>query len=278
MSTLPVKKIYCDTKFRRYDSKSTSDFKIDLPQTLKLPENCVCYIDDVSIPRMFYTVELGINDKLYFRLQLANGGTFDDYIITLDSKDYNGVQFAAEVQSKITAVTSGAATNVSYDAQSRKMSVSVANLDINFFTDDELKDPTYIAWNGTPYNAKDLNSANELLTNFDSSVVGNTANPAKYYLVLTPVRNIYMRSPNLSCFNTIGADGSASIIKKIPVNASPGEMITSFITSSTDFIPVNNLTLKTIEIQLVDISGKAVNLHGANCSFSLLFDILNPDQ
>ena len=57
MSSVPIKTIYCDTKFRRFDNKSTSDFKIDLPQTIKLPDNCVCYIDDVSIPRTFYIVE-----------------------------------------------------------------------------------------------------------------------------------------------------------------------------------------------------------------------------
>ena len=126
MSSLPIKKIYCDTKFRRFDSKSTSDFKIDLPQTIKLPDNCVCYIDDVSIPRTFYTVEYNVNDKLYFRLTY-NITTTIDHIITLDSTDYNGVQFAAQVQSKITAVTAGAATTCVYDSQDRKMSVSVAN-------------------------------------------------------------------------------------------------------------------------------------------------------
>ena len=42
MSSLPIKKIYWDTEFRRFDSKSTSDFEIDLPQTIKLPDNCVC--------------------------------------------------------------------------------------------------------------------------------------------------------------------------------------------------------------------------------------------
>ena len=36
------------------------------------------------------------------------------------------------MQSKITAITSGAATNCSYDSQSKIMSVSVANLDIIF--------------------------------------------------------------------------------------------------------------------------------------------------
>ena len=188
---LPVKKIYCDTKFRRSDSKSTSNFKIDLPQTLKLPDNCVFYIDDVSIPHSWHTVETGINDKLYFRLQLANGGSINDYIITLDSKTYSGTQFVAMIVSKITAATSGAATTGVYDTQSKRMSLSVANLDINFFTDKELKGN--IAWSGTAYNVNNLASANELLSNEQlPSPVGNTANPAEYYLMLTPIRNIYI--------------------------------------------------------------------------------------
>ena len=32
MSSLPIQTIHSDTKFRRFDSKSTSGFKIDLPQ------------------------------------------------------------------------------------------------------------------------------------------------------------------------------------------------------------------------------------------------------
>jgi hypothetical protein len=131
MSSLPIKKIYCDTKFRRFDSKSTSNFKIDLPQTIKLPDNCVCYIDDVSIPRTWYTVESGVNDKLYFRLTQSVSTSYD-HSITLDSKHYNGSQFAAEIQSKITAATAGAVTFCSYDTQTRKMSVSVSNQDIKF--------------------------------------------------------------------------------------------------------------------------------------------------
>ena len=222
---LPVKKIYCDTKFRRSDSKSTSNFKIDLPQTLKLPDNCVFYIDDVSIPHSWHTVETGINDKLYVRLQLANGGSINDYIITLDSKTYSGTQFVAMIVSKITSITGGAATTGVYDTQSKRMSVSVANLDINIFTDNELKGN--IGWTGSSYNVKNLASANELLSNEQlPSPVGNTASPAEYYLMLTPIRNIYMRSPNLSSFNTIGPDGSASIIKKIAVNVPPGETFT----------------------------------------------------
>ena len=277
MSTdLPVKKIYIDSKFRRVDSVSSSNFKIELPYTLTLPDDAIFYVDDVCIPHNWYTVETGINDKLYFRLQLANGGTYYDYIITLDSKNYNGVQFAAEVQSKITSVTAGAATNVTYDSQTKKMSVSVANLDINFFTDAELKGLT--SWGGSYYNPKDKSCGNDLITNVFPNVVGNTANPATYYLNLQPVRNVYMRSPNISSFNTIGCNGESSIIKKIPVSSNTGEMIFNNITSANDFLECSRATWKTLEFHLVDVNSKYINLHGANVSFSLILDKQIPDQ
>ena len=158
------------------------------------------------------------------------------------------------------------------------ISISLANLDVIILTDAELKGESNILnWGGTAYNQNNLSSSNELISNFQS-VVGNTATPAQYHINLTSVRNIYIRSPNISSFNTIGCNGESSIIKKIPINASPGEMITSFITSSTDFIPCNNLTLRTIEIQLHDVNGNLTNLHGSNWSFSILFDLMNSDQ
>ena len=278
---LPIKKIYCDTKFRRSDSKSTSNFKIDLPQTLKLPDNCVFYIDDVSIPYAWHTVIQNVNDKLYFRLSdpsyVLPEYFHADYTITLDSKTYSGTQFVAMIVSKITAVTGGAATTGAYDTQSKRMSLSVANMDINFFTDKELTGND-ISWGGISYNTANLYSANELLSNeLLPSPVGNTANPAEYYLMLTPVRNIYMRSPNLSSFNTVGCNGMSNIIKKIAVNVPPGEMITSYITSSTDYLDCSRATWKTVEVQLVDINGNDINLSGLNWSFSFLLDIMNPN-
>jgi len=276
---LPIKKIYCDTKFRRADSKSTSNFKIELPQTLKLPDNCVFYIDDVSIPYVWHTVEADVNDKMYFRL-LSSTYVWNDYIITLDSKTYSGTQFTAAVASKITAATSGAVVTASYDTQSQMMSISVSNLEFYIFTDEDMKNPLMLSfWNGSvPYDVNNLNSVNELITNFSlQSPNGTTAEPAKYHLMLTPVRNIYMRSPNMSSFNTIGCNGESSIIKKLPVNAPPGDMITSYITSSTDYLSCSRATWKSLEFIISDVNGTEIPLHGVNWSFSILLDVANPN-
>ena len=65
------------------------------------------------------------------------------------------------------------------------------------------------------YDVNNLDSVNELLTNTGNvSTIGTTSIPVQFYLNLQPVRNVYMRSPNISSFNTIGCNGESSIIKK----------------------------------------------------------------
>ena len=204
---------------------------------------------------------------------------WNDYIITLDSKTYSGTQFTAAVASKITAASSGAVVTASYDTQSKIMSISVSNLEIYIYTDEDIKDPLMLTfWNGaTPYDVNNLNSVNELITNVSPSPNGTTAEPAEYHLMLTPVRNIYMRSPNMSSFNTIGCNGESSIIKKLPVNAAPGEMIVSYITSSTDYLSCSRATWKSLEFIITDVNGTEIPLHGVNWSFSVFLDIMNPN-
>ena len=60
---LPIKKIYIDTRFKAPDSKSDTDFYIDLPITLLMLDDTGFYIDDVCIPHTWYKVEAGRNDE-----------------------------------------------------------------------------------------------------------------------------------------------------------------------------------------------------------------------
>ena len=65
---LPIKKIYLDNRHSTADSKSTSDFKISLPNNITLPSNTAFYITDCTVPVSWYTVEAGRHDTIYFRI------------------------------------------------------------------------------------------------------------------------------------------------------------------------------------------------------------------
>ena len=56
--------------------------------------------------------------------------------------------------------------------------------------------------------------------------------------------------------------------------ANTGELIFDKITSSSDYIDVSRQTLRALKFQLKDSFGNVINLHGANMSFSLVFDII----
>jgi hypothetical protein len=62
---LPVRKIYIDSRFKTSNSKSNSDFKYELLESVSLPNKCVMYMDDVIIPVSWVNVDER-NNKLYF--------------------------------------------------------------------------------------------------------------------------------------------------------------------------------------------------------------------
>ena len=59
-----VHKVYVDSRFRTNGSDSNGDFTFGLIETLELPDDTVCYVDDISIPHTWRTIE-AYNDKLY---------------------------------------------------------------------------------------------------------------------------------------------------------------------------------------------------------------------
>ena len=64
---LPIKKIYIDSRNRTVDSVDASNFKIQLPYTLEMPDNTVFFVTDVCIPHVYQLIETDVNDRLYFK-------------------------------------------------------------------------------------------------------------------------------------------------------------------------------------------------------------------
>ena len=63
--SLPIKKVYIDSRFKTKDSVSNSHFKYELVESLQLPDNTVCYVDDVIIPHSYFNIS--DIDTLYVR-------------------------------------------------------------------------------------------------------------------------------------------------------------------------------------------------------------------
>ena len=90
---LDIKKVYVDTRYKTDDSKSDSDFTIELPRTLNVPENTVCYLTDVVLPVSWSTVDER-NNKMYIFVKYTEY-TRQYFTITIPSQNYSGPDFCA---------------------------------------------------------------------------------------------------------------------------------------------------------------------------------------
>ena len=285
--SLPIKKLYIDTKYKSRESVSNSNFKIDLPQTLLFPDNTVFYIDDISIPHSWHTVEENVNDKLYIMVSPLNpnsDNTGVEWIIaTISPGNYNGVELAVELETKMqSSINNSFFPNLlksSYNSKKNSISIyhDYADWKFKVLTDDDIYTKLNDTWLGASYDNSNPHSINDIIGNhINNSPFYTSANPYSGALNLQPIRNIYIHS-SLGNYNTMSNWGSQAIVKKVPVTANSGDYIFDQVMTGNDFGDCSKQTLRTVSFELKDVHGNYVNLHGNNLSLSIIFSRMNPE-
>ena len=236
--TLEVKKIYVDSRFCTPDSNNDSDFKIQLSRNIYLPEKCVMHVENITMPHAWYSIETGINNLIYVKL----GTTC--LIATIPSTNYIGSTFATAV-----ATALGNGFTSSYEVNTNRLTISNSQ-SFKILTDAELATGLNGAWTGPVYNWSSPSSFND--------VIANRTSNSSY-------------SSTLSNYNTVGARGENSIIKKVPVNADFGYQIIDQMVSDHDYLSVERMTLSTIDFQVKDVKGNLVPFRGSPISFTIKF-------
>jgi len=286
--SLPVKKIYIDSQYKIADSGSSSDFRIELPYTITMPHNAIFTIDEICIPHAWYSVEANLNDKIYIHLLDTITHNRYNVIATVPAGNYNGILFRAALQRALDLVAPAFTSFlVNYDASTYSITINVAtsNLLFNVLSDVEIMNGLRGLWAtgaigpGGDINRSNVASINDILRNSDEQTTsyGFSIEYKSGFLNFQAINNMYLSSPNLGTFTTIGARGESTIIKKIPVSAEYGYMIIDRSTSVHDYLECGKCTLKTIEFHLKDSKGRFVPLHGCNISFSIVFAIKSED-
>ena len=82
---------------------------------------------------------------------------------------------------------------------------------------------------------------------------------------------IYIMSPDLSSLSSMGPRGESSILAKVTQVEEFGKVITHSPFAELDYFRANSETFKRIRVRLVFSNGCPVDLHGANWSFSVIF-------
>ena len=269
--TLPIKKVYIDSRFRTADSASNSDFKFELSQSIQLPANCVCYVDDIQIPHSWYSIE-DFNNKMYFRHLVSAVQT--DKILSITIQNHTGTTLATSIKSQLDVAYGSGVYDVTYNDRKGTLTVSTgqANTTFMIITDKDLASNVWATWNGPAYNNANPQSMNGVLRNEGDSL-SDAASYESGFLDLLNIHNLYIYSPNIGSFSTLGPRGECNIIKKVPVSSSYGYAIFDNVVAPHDSIDVSRQLLKTLEFRLSSASGDLVPLHGSNWSCSLIFSI-----
>ena len=256
---LPIKEICIESRFKSSDCASDSDFKIDLPTTLLMPEDTGFYIDDVCIPHTWFPVEDGVNNVVVFRANNVNR------VATVAAGNYSVINLGLAIVAAMNSVSGVDYFESLYDVKTNSLTIkqkpAYATILFDIYTDIAVQELA------PPYAKKTMNS---LLKNFTSKGY-NTNAFASGYIDLYPLRNIYMTSSGLGNFNTMTVSGDMNVSKKIPVNAGHGEVIFDQTVTSFDYLDCSHQTLSRISFQLRDIFGKIIPLHGNHISFSIVF-------
>ena len=277
--SLPIKKIYVDTKYKARGSVSNSNFKVELPISVTLPENSVFYIDDVSIPHSWYVIEAGVNDRMFiYTEEIGNTGNNLYNVVPIDAGNYHGTELAAHINGKINTVVNlpnfADIYTVTYEPKTNTILFDnqYAGVQFKVLTPDDLKTATIHNAYSNSYDINNPQDMNEILGNVEGAspfyqFPGNYTSKA---VNLQTIRNIYIHS-SLGNFNTIGPRGESSIVKKVPVSANKGDMIFDQVLAGNDFGDCSKQTLRTIIFELKDSRGNYINFHGSDLSFSIIF-------
>ncbi len=270
-----MQNIYIDSRLRTANSKSESDFNVELPRSFNVPDGVVAHIDDIVIPVSWSTIDER-NNTAYVAFYLWT--TMHDKVITFDSKNYTGEMFATELKQKLIEAVAGFTHNgisvepifsVAYDQAENILTVGLTNKDdaafapfkMEFYTDEKLR---------TKFHLTSPNSINTIIRNTTETLIVE-ASSYKCYLDLFQTRNLYLTSSALCSYDTVSNFGMDTIIKKKPCTAGYNKMIFQSSGSTLHGLDVSKRTLRFLDFKLVDSSFRAIPLRGNHFIFSIVF-------
>jgi len=278
--SLPVKKIYVDSRMKTNDSNSDSDFKFELSQSLTLPKNTTCFIDDITIPHSWYNVDEK-NNRLYV---YANHGSDSIYaILYLNVGNYNGLTLVGELNRVFNTIGSYF-LSANFDLNTNRLNIYTGSSDTSFriYSDYELNDMAKNGgWHGENYTYNNIYSINDLIQNTKKITPGYNRWTSYWseFINFNGIRNLYLCSPNLCSLSVLGPNGSpANIVKKIPVTSDYGFNIFAGGSIAHDYIECSKQTWKTLEFQLQDVFGNNIDLNNNPISFSIILSTINEDM
>ena len=115
-----MRQLLIDSRDRVATSASSTDFSVNLPQTLTLARGQRMRVDNWRIPLTIPTIRTGVNDQLVVEMGAGN------YTMTVPQGQYDGPGLAAILQSLLQATVPGI-WSVVYDSSNVSMTFGCSN-------------------------------------------------------------------------------------------------------------------------------------------------------
>ena len=283
MSSRPLtyKKVYVNSKYRVSDSRSTSDFKIELQDTFEIPDNTIMQVHEVAIPNAWYSINTN-NQNLYFRHQILPPATPQGITyrrIEIPVGNYTAPELATAIQIQLNTFFDSGGRTDSYsatcDTLTNKIIISSNYSEVVFIPLTDTDVPPVAGSFSNSVDINNLNSINEVL-GFTTTVGDAFTSSSPWttgFINLLTYPDVYISCPELSNNNFHSPSAfSNAVIKKIPVNAPfAGVIIDSYGITEYDYINVSKRNIKRLTFRITDGAGNVIDLNNVHITFSLLF-------
>lgn len=234
------------TKLTSNNSPSDVIFNLNFNQSNEL-ENYAMSIQQITLPNSVYPINSN-NNKLYWN---EDGGA--TVTSTLTANSYTGTQLATELTTQMNADSPGGRTYaVTYDSQSKKLT----------FTESV----------GLPNTFAFLTGSKDCVV--ETGVDGDGSNHSTSYIADNPIYLAGTQYIDIQAdisSNNYSSNGKSNIIERIPISANFGSVII-YQNSSDDFIKLNDDSLNTLEIRVLDDKGNLFDLP-SNAKMSIVLKL-----
>ena len=142
---LTYKKVFVDSQYRLPQSKSSSDFVIELEQNFECPAGTKCWITEVSLPTTWKTTEINFYEYLYVMIYDNNDAFVKNFRVYVGNRIYFASQLFFDLNeglnSNTTDLSAGGIFVYSYDETTRTVEFKIKeglNDKVKIPTDTEL--------------------------------------------------------------------------------------------------------------------------------------------
>ena len=286
----PWKRIVIDSRYKTRDSKSDSDFHVELPYAVEVPKGSTLLIEGVTLSHSWPTVQAGVNQNVFVQEQVGAMGSAaeSDRIVTLAPGAYNSVTLAAQLQTQLNATS--LLSNVGGGSYQYTVSVDDGRITVShnipnslgrayLYPKDHTDAPhTYLSVkHGASYPMPNGQSANELLgylENTQTDVFLHSANTVTFaYMDLQRHKQIFLCSDSgLGETAMMTLSGNTTVLRRILVgNNGQGDIIVDTLQTAIAGVVFQGDTLLTrLHFFLLGWDDKPIHTGGHQVSFEMV--------